>query len=391
VTIPVAAEVLQQDQPWDVVIVGAGPAGSMAALHLAEPGLRLLLVERDSFPRHKVCGCCLNKVAITRLEQAGLQDLPANLGATPLHEFQLLAQGKTAVLPLNGSYSLSRKAMDSALAKAAANRGATCLFETQAQLQGVEGGFRILKVRHRSEQYRLRSKLVLCADGLAGSCLAREKELAPIVAGRARIGVSAILTRDLEGILPAKLYMAVGQNGYAGLVRLEDGTLNIAAALDAAELSRARGPSAVIDEIFQEAGLRSAPDLKDVRWKGTAPLTRHRTKLGSERLLILGDAAGYVEPFTGEGIAWSLTSGQSVAPLARAAIEKWDPGMVRTWQRTYHRVLGRRQRTCRVLSRALRHRSVYGSLLHLLRWNPAWGLRIVEGINRIDWKGHTTV
>ena len=90
-------------------------------------------------------------------------------------------------------------------------------------------------------------------------------------------------------------------------------------------------------------------------------------------------------------MAWSLTSGRLVEPIARTAVQKWEPSMVQTWRQTYHRVLGRRQRTCRLLSRALRHRPVYGSLLGLLRWSPAWGLRIMEEMNRIDWKGRTAV
>ena len=75
-------------------------------------------------------------------------------------------------------------------------------------------------------------------------------------------------------------------------------------------------------------------------WQGTAGLTRQTQPLAEERLFLLGDAAGYVEPFTGEGIAWALASAQAVAPLARRAMERWDPQIARDWS-VLHRQIDR--------------------------------------------------
>ena len=138
-TEPGSAEIAGTNQSWDVVVVGAGPAGSMAAIQLAEPGLRLLLVDREEFPRHKVCGCCLNGVAMAKLEEAGLAGLPASLGAIPLRELHLLSESKTSVLPMETSYSLSRKTLDFSLARAAVAQGAVFLSSTHARLKGIEG------------------------------------------------------------------------------------------------------------------------------------------------------------------------------------------------------------------------------------------------------------
>ena len=69
-------------ETWDAVVVGAGPAGAVAARELARRGHRVLLAERAKFPRGKVCGCCLNEHTLSALAAAGLGDLPARLDAT---------------------------------------------------------------------------------------------------------------------------------------------------------------------------------------------------------------------------------------------------------------------------------------------------------------------
>src|SRR5207244_156620 len=66
---------------WDVIVVGAGPAGSLAALQLARRSLAVLLVDQAIFPRWKVCGSCLNLRALSTLAAVGLEDMPLSLGA----------------------------------------------------------------------------------------------------------------------------------------------------------------------------------------------------------------------------------------------------------------------------------------------------------------------
>src|SRR5262249_29622163 len=117
---------------WDVIVVGAGPAGALAARELARRGLAVLLVDQASFPRGKGCGCCLSLRTLSRLASVGLGDLPVRLGAVPLHEFCVAAAGRRAVVPLPGGAALSREALDAALVEAAAAAGASFLPETLA-------------------------------------------------------------------------------------------------------------------------------------------------------------------------------------------------------------------------------------------------------------------
>src|SRR5262249_50826478 len=83
---------------WDVVIVGAGPPGSMAALGLAGHGLDVLLVDRAAFPRWKVCGCCLNPFTLGILAGAGLGELVTERRARQVHTMRLAARRCSADL-----------------------------------------------------------------------------------------------------------------------------------------------------------------------------------------------------------------------------------------------------------------------------------------------------
>ena len=100
------------DAVWDVAIIGAGPAGSVAACVLARRGLRTLLIDRAQFPRGKVCGGCLNPNALTAFAVAGLGDVPVRLGAVPLRAVQLASGGRLARIAWPGGVSLSRDALD---------------------------------------------------------------------------------------------------------------------------------------------------------------------------------------------------------------------------------------------------------------------------------------
>ena len=148
--------------------------------------------------------------------------------------------------------------------------------------------------------------------------------------------------------------MAVGEGGYVGLVRVEDGSLNVAAALDRAVLRRLGTPGRAAQQILAEAGLAPIAAIEEALWQGTPALTRQTHPLAEDRLFLLGDAAGYVEPFTGEGIGWALASARAVAPLALDAIERWDACLVPAWSGSIGRLIVRRQIVCRACAIALR-------------------------------------
>src|SRR5262245_7358632 len=104
---------------WDVLIVGAGPAGSLAAHELARRGVRTLLVDRARFPRYKVCGSCLSAAGLRELAATGLGSLPALRDAPRLRSLRVHTRGHAAEIPIPAGAAISRRALDSALVREA--------------------------------------------------------------------------------------------------------------------------------------------------------------------------------------------------------------------------------------------------------------------------------
>ncbi|MCX5660386.1 MAG: FAD-dependent monooxygenase [Planctomycetota bacterium] len=221
-----------------------------------------------------------------------------------------------------------------------------------------------------------RARVVLAADGLGGRLLDDEPGCEAEVDPRSLIGVGAIVSVDSMAqeaaafYVPGTVFMCCGRGGYVGQTRTEDGRLDIAAALDPAAMKSASGPAELIAAILKQAGLPAPTDLAAVDWRGTPRLTRRRSPAG-RRVLAIGDAAGYVEPFTGEGIAWALASGEAAAPFAEAAMDSWSPAVARGWARAYASVVGRRRRACGWIAAGLRRPRLTGAVVAVLSKWPA--------------------
>jgi flavin-dependent dehydrogenase len=372
---------------WDAIAVGAGPAGALAALCLARWGASVLLVDRAVFPRGKVCGSCLNLRALATLETAGLGGLIGRLGAVPLSGLRLGADRRGAFIPLPGGVVLSRAALDAALVQAAVRAGAHFLPRTMARLGGLRGMVREVALRRDGRTVETDARVVLAAGGLGGQLLAREAGLATVVEAGARIGAGAVAPRAPAWYSAGTIYMACGTGGYAGLVRLEDGRLDIAAALDPGVVKQAGGLGPAVAAILHETGWPPVPGLADLAWHGTPLLSRHAVRPASDHVFLLGDAAGYVEPFTGEGIAWALASGAAVAPLAHRACGGWDPGLAGAWCDLYVKTVGRRQWACRTVAAVLRRPALTRIMIGALARVPALALPVVGYLNRAQGDG----
>jgi flavin-dependent dehydrogenase len=371
---------------WDVTVVGAGPAGAMAAHELARRGLAVLLIDRAAFPRWKVCGCCLNRHALAALAAAGLGGLTERWGAVPLHGIRLAIAGRVACVRLSGGVALSRETFDAALVTAAIKAGAVFLPRTHAALnrgsgivnrestrhdpQSPSGPVRWMELRQGQTVERVAARVVLAADGLGGKLVSRAGVGEVTTAAGARIGAGVVAANGPAFYSPGAIFMACGRYGYLGLVRLEDGRLDLAAAFDPAWVRARGGLGRAAAELLAEVGWPVPPDLAGQPWRGTPALTRRARQLAAERLFVLGDAAGYIEPFTGEGMAWALAAGLAVAPLAVRAAERWQSGLTSEWGSVYRRLVGRRQVFCRVVAAVLRTPLLTRAMIHLLARAP---------------------
>lgn len=345
---------------WDVVVVGAGPAGTTVARELGRRGARVLLVDKAQFPRYKVCGGCLNPRSLRVLRAAGLGPLVERLGAVPLTRFRLGVQGATADVPLPPGAGVSREAFDAALVREAIAAGAAFLPGASASLLPVTGSVdrRTLRIRQAGRPHPVEARVVVAANGLTGGLEDRATE-PDSEAGRpwepgSRVGAGAMIPAPAPGYEPGTIYMACAAYGYVGQTIVEDGRVDMAAALDPVAVQRAGGPGELAEQILAAAGFPSYPALRRLAWKGTPYLTRQAPALGGDRLFVLGDAAGYIEPFTGEGMAWALAGAALVAPLAHRGARLWDPELLVQWRGAYHRKVTRRQIICRITANLLR-------------------------------------
>jgi flavin-dependent dehydrogenase len=140
--------------------------------------------------------------------------------------------------------------------------------------------------------------------------------------------------------------------------------------VDPGALKRSGGAAAAVAEILEASGVVPREPLDSVEWLGTVPLTRRMARPAGHRVIVLGDAAGYIEPFTGEGMAWALAAAEAAVPFVLEGQSTWSEALERRWVSAFRRAVGREQRWCRVVSRALRHPGVVRVALAALRLQP---------------------
>lgn len=353
---------------WPAVIIGAGPAGAATAIHLARAGVRTLLLDRVTFPRDTVCGCCLNRNALTHLDRLDVLQDVLRAGATSVDHLTLRAFGRSISGALPSGRALSRRTFDALLVDAARDAGA--IVRTGVSARVVPDGDAVRDDHRRIETSAgtLRASIVVIADGLHGSSLKDHPELQPRIAAGSRIGIATRLPNS-SMLAPGELSMSCTPHGYVGLVRLEDGSMDCAAAVDPAWMRAQQGPAHAVCTLWDEAG---APriDLSHAHWMGCAYLTRRRPDVAAGRLFIVGDAAGYVEPITGEGIGCALESAAAVAPIAIAAARRWTPALAREWSVHHAMRIRRRQRVCRMLAATVRRPRIMRAVLPILERAP---------------------
>ncbi len=346
----------------EALVIGGGPAGAAAAITLARSGADVLLVERRAFPRPKVCGGCLGPRAIACLHDLGLDPTRID-GAMLLDRVRVHVAGTDAVLPLPEGVAVDRSDLDQRLLVLAEEAGVEVWTEARARVDEELPGGRRVRVERRAGASVITANIVVLATGLPPTSA---------TAPGARVGLSQ--TRRLTGPLPGppegEVWMVSGTLGYIGMVRFGDGRLNVAASLQASALGDL-SPGARVDEVLIEAGL---PPLRwHDGWTGTPPLRAHPSENVEARVLPVGDAAGFWEPFTGEGIGWALEAGIAVAPVALELGPDWSHHRAAAWlrdRRVWMRKVQARSRTVAAISARPR---IARAALGLIRRVPAAG------------------
>jgi flavin-dependent dehydrogenase len=289
------------------------------------------------------------------LESIGLGNLPSRLGGVPLNRLRLGIGGRFQELPLPRGAAVSRLRLDDALVDAAIDAGACFLGDARASIAGPSADARRVRLARRDVATTVSARVVVAASGLGGIGPADDLTVRTRVDRRSRIGSSCTVADFPAFYEPRTIFMAVGKGGYVGLVRIEDGGLNAAAAFERRYLRDCGGPGAAAARLLSTSGFPAVPALGDAEWRGTVALTRTTRPVAARRVFLVGDATGYVEPFTGEGMAWALMSALAVEGLAARAVQSWDPSLERSWSIAHDRLLAGRRRKCRASALLLRN------------------------------------
>ena len=317
------------DLTCEVLVVGAGPAGSAAAAALARAGRDVLLVESHAHPRPKACAEYASPRIAEELALLGVADGDWRRDALPLTGMRVIRgddeveMGYHDAAGRRHSWGLDRERFDATLAAHAVASGARLMERTALDDvhwrggQDATGG-RVVGASLRTADGRLtvRCHWLIGADG-ARSRTAQRLEVELGVGSPRRLGLVA----HYEGLpeLADHGEMHVARNWYVGLAPLAGGRLNVGMALP---LNGTKQPAegrfqAAIDGIPAVAArLRGVKRLTPIR--GASPIG-HRVRGSAGRgWMLIGDAAGFIDPFTGEGIYRALRSARAAAEALAA-------------------------------------------------------------------------
>jgi 2-polyprenyl-6-methoxyphenol hydroxylase-like FAD-dependent oxidoreductase len=351
------------------LVIGGGPAGSVAALLLARGGWRVTLVEQHRFPRDKVCGECLSHLGAAVLRRLDLFEDVFALGAVRLDRTLLHAPSGVSVdvkLP-RPMWGVSRTALDGFLLNAAARAGADVL--QPARCESLESGPRpAVRVRDLLTNMvsRLDADVVLVADGKA----ALFNDGPPPPTGE--LGIKTHF-ENVDG--PRDAIELFGLNGcYGGLAPIEGGRWNAALSVPAARVRRHSGNLACLfaELIEENVALRGrlASACQIGPWLA-APLPRFAVRrdwpLG---VIPIGNAAAAIEPIGGEGMGLAMRSAE-IAAAALLAEHSRDSRPYPPLDAPYRRLWRARRLACRGAARFASSPRCANLVAPLLRISPA--------------------
>jgi geranylgeranyl reductase family protein len=389
---------------YDVLVIGAGPSGASAAYWLASRGHRVLVVEKKRFPRDKTCGDGLTPRAVRQLHDMGLAD--------PLREFQRfdglrsIAHGVTLELawpehpdfPPYG-YVVRRRELDEMVAAQAVKAGATLWHSAEALAPVLEGGFLGGAVVRRAEEgvtQEVRARYVVVADG-ANSRFGRALGTARDRTYPLGMAIRGYFTSPFHDEPWIESHLDIRDRddnhlpGYGWIFPVGDGTVNVGVGL----LSTFAGWKNVNTTHLMQAFCETAP----ARW-GLSPETATCAPTGGRlptggsvtprvgpTFLVVGDAAGSVNPFNGEGISVAYETGRLAADAIDLALTTGDGLALQSYERRLEDLYGLYFKTARAFVRAIGNPAVMRELTRVgmqSRTLMEWVLRIMANLLRPD-------
>jgi len=351
---------------FDCAIVGAGPAGSATAFHLARNGVAVVLLDRADFPRSKPCGDCISPGANGLLERLGvLSDVQRQAAAldgwriyAPNGTFFETRFDRVTADPLyRQAYAIDRRRLDALLLRAARNAGAHVL--TRAHVTDIRDEATFHRVYYRDSDHsprELRCRFLIGADGLR-SIISRRTGLVGRAARLRKLSLTAHAAA-ISGIANhGELHVIDGAT--LGVAPIETGSNDLPACnvtLVAASPKFARDAAADTRQFFLRR-VRSFPGVRDriVREDfgellGSGPFDRPVRSVVAPGVALVGDAAGYFDPFTGQGLYQALATAERLADCVNRAFRAGSPrAPLHDYVREHARIVNGNRRLQRII------------------------------------------
>jgi menaquinone-9 beta-reductase len=387
---------------WDVVVVGGGPSGAAAAYWLAEAGHRVLVVEKKHFPRDKTCGDGLTPRAVRQLHDMGLAEpLSHSLRFDGLRS---IAHGTTLELPWpehpdfpSYGYVIRRRDLDEMVAERAVKAGATLWTATEAVAPLLDDGLVAGAVLARDGGVQTaRARYLVVADG-ANSRFGRALGTARDRTYPLGMAVRGYFTSPfhdepwIESHLDLRDRDGNHLPGYGWIFPVGDGTVNVGVGL----LSTFSGWKSVNTSKLMDTFVETAP----ARW-GISPETSCGAPTGGKlptggsvmpnvgpTWLVVGDAAGSVNPFNGEGISVAYETGRLAAAAVSTALTTGDGLALARYPEQLEEIYGLYWKVARLFVRAIGNPAVMRELTRVgMQSRPLmeWVLRIMANLLRPD-------
>lgn len=391
----------------DVVVVGGGPAGAAAGFWLARAGHDVCIVERQSFPRDKTCGDALTPRAVRQLEDMGLADALA-----PFHRFEglrALAHGKVLELawpshpdyPAHG-YVVRRRELDHLVTDHAVAAGVTLRTGTEAVAPVLDRGFvrgAVVQRKGLSTTEEIRGRFVVVADGANsrfGRALGtfRTREWPYGTAIRSYWESPRHAEPWIESTLDVTDRNGNPMPGYGWIFPVGDGTVNVGVGL----LSTFRDFKGVNTSHLLADYVGAAPSswgLDPARpvcrpAAGKLPMGGSVGPKAGPTYLVVGDAAGTVNPFNGAGIDYAYESGRLAAEILHQALAGDDPLVLQTYERLLKAEYGQYFKVARLFAKLIGRPALMRELTRVgmhSRSLMEWVLRIMANLLRPDETG----
>lgn len=338
----------------EVVVVGAGPAGASTAARLAAAGHDVLLLDRAHFPRRKPCAECVNPAGVEALRRLGAWDAVAAAAHAPLEGWRISALHRGG---FDGSYppstpgiAIAREVMDAILVRHAADAGAEARTGVRVLdlLRDAGGAVAGVRVAGEDGEREIGARLVVGADGLRSVVLRR----LGLLRRRPRLRKLA-LTAHVAGFAGPRGRGEVrvsGRGACLGIARVGDGLANVTVVVPAERADEVSGDAGgYFDAALERYGFGGLRRVDEVM--ATGPFDCPVRAAVADGALLVGDAAGYYDPFTGQGIFRALRGGELAAEAASAALRAGDVSArgLAAYERARRRAFGPGERMQRVV------------------------------------------